>query len=305
MNLRDLDLNLLLVLDALLDAGGVSGAAARLGLSQPAVSNALRRLRERLGRPLFTRHGRQLVPTPETLALAPVIRAALASLDQALFRAPAFQPQFARGAVTLAMTDFWYARLLPLLVAHLERHAPGVQLQTAGTGEEVVSDALPRGDVDAAIFLHPRAYPGVNAEILVADDYVVALRKGHPRGQRALSLGDFAEQRQVLVAPQGPWAIRLGEALRREGLSFRVALRTSQMQVAMDVVARTDYVSVFPRQVAEQMRRGLPVRLLPLPVHSDGFTLALYWHERSQDDPLHSWFRTLTARLARQVYKRR
>jgi DNA-binding transcriptional LysR family regulator len=305
MNLRSLDLNLLLVLDALLESGGVGGAAERLGLSQPAVSNALRRLRERLGRPLFTRHGRQLVPTPETLALAPVVRSALATLDQALFSLPGFQPQLARGTVTLGMTDYWYARLLPPLVAHLEQQAPGVQLQTSGTGEEVLADALPRGDVDAAIFLHPRTHPGVRAEILLSDSYVLVARRGHPLAQRAMSLEDFAEQRQVLVSPQGPWASQLGAAMRRKGLAFRVALRTAQMQVAMDVVARTDYVSVLPRRVAEQMRRGLPVRLLPLPVPTDGFTLALYWHERSQDDPLHRWFRTLTARLARQVYRRR
>jgi DNA-binding transcriptional LysR family regulator len=305
MNLRDLDLNLLLVLDALLDAGGVGAAAERLGLSQPAVSNALRRLRERLRQPLFTKHGRQLVPTPETLALAPVVRSALATLEQALFRPPAFQPQLARGTVTLGMTDYWYARLLPPLVAHLEQHAPAVQLQTAGTGEEVLADALPRGDLDAAIFLHPRAYPGVRAEILVSDSYVVVARRGHPHAQRPMSLEGLAEQRHVVVSPLGPWASQLGDAMHRAGLAFRVALRTSQMQVAMDVVARTDYVSVLPHRVAEQLRHGLPIRLLPLPVPTEGFTLALYWHERSQDDPLHRWFRALTARLARQVYRRR
>jgi DNA-binding transcriptional LysR family regulator len=159
--------------------------------------------------------------------------------------------------------------------------------------------------VDAAIFLHPRIHPGIHAEILLSDSYVLVARRGHPLAQRAMSLRDFAEQRQVLVSPQGPWASQLGDALRREGLAFRVALRTSQMQVAMDVVARTNYVCVLPRRVAEQMRRGLPVRLLPMPVVNEGFTLALYWHERSQDDPLHRWFRALTARLARQVYRRR
>lgn len=303
--MRNLDLNLLLVLDALLDVGSVSRAAERLQLSQPAVSNALRRLRERLGQPLFTRHGRHLVPTPETLSLAPIVRSALAALDQALFRPPAFQPQLAQGTVTLGLTDFWYARLLPPLVAHLEQHAPGVQLQTAGTGEEILADALPRGEVDAAIFLHPRAHPGIQAEVLLSDTYVLVARRGHPLAQRPMSLRGFAEQRQVLVSPPGPWAGQLGDALYREGLSMRVALRTSQMQVAMDVVARTDYVSVLPRQVAGQLRPGLPIRLLPLPVPTAGFTLALYWHERSHDDPLHRWFRALTVRLARQVYRRR
>lgn len=305
VNLKNVDLNLLLALDALLEVGSVTGAASRLGMSQPAVSNALRRLRESLGQRLFTKHGRHLVPTPETLVLAPVVRSALASLDQALFRQPSFQPRLARGVVTLGMTDYWYARLLPTLVEHLEESAPGIQLQTAGTGEEILAQALPSAEVDAAIFLHPRAYPGVQSDVLLSDGYVLVARRGHPLASRAMTLREFAAQRQVLVSPEGPWMNQLGDRLHREGLAPQIALRTSQMAVAMDVVSRTDYVTVLARGVAEQLRRALPVRLLPLPVETDGFTLALYWHERTHQDPLHRWFRALVLRLARQVYKKR
>ena len=134
---------------------------------------------------------------------------------------------------------------------------------------------------------------------------MLVVRRGHPLTKRTLTLRDFASQRQVLVSPQGSWARQLGDALHREGLSPTIALRTSQMKVAMDIVARTDYVTVLARRVAQQMRGDFSVRLLPLPVATDGFTLALYWHERNHEDPLHRWFRGLVARLARQVYKRR
>jgi DNA-binding transcriptional LysR family regulator len=158
--------------------------------------------------------------------------------------------------------------------------------------------------VDAAIFLHPRVYPGLRAEILLSDGYVLAVRRGHPLATRAVTVRDFAAQRQVLLSPQGPWASHLGDAMRREGLVPRIALRTPQMHVAMEIVARTDYVCVLARGAAEQLRRGLSVRLLPLPVETDDFTLALYWHERSDEDPLHRWFRALVGQLGRQVYRR-
>jgi DNA-binding transcriptional LysR family regulator len=304
VNLRSLDLNLLLVLDALLEQGSVTGAAVHLGLSQPAVSNALRRLRETIGERLFTRHGRHVVPTPAALALAPVVREALSSLERALFPVRPFEPQQARGVVSLAMSDYWHEQLLPPLVAHLEQNAPGLQLETAATGEEVLADALPRGNVDAAIFLHPRVHAGLKAEVLVSDGYVLAVRRGHHFGTRTPTLRELVAERHVLASPQGPWASQLGAALHREGRTLDVALRTSQMRAAIAIVARTDYVTVLPRRVAEQMRGDLPVRLLPLPVDTDGFSLALYWHERTHDNILQQWWRALIVRLARQVYKR-
>jgi DNA-binding transcriptional LysR family regulator len=304
VNLRGLDLNLLLVLDALLEEGSVTAAATRLGLSQPAVSNALRRLRETIGQRLFTRHGRSVVPTPAALALRPVVREALTSLERALFRTSQFEPQQARGVVSLAMSDYWHEQLLPPLVEHLEQNAPGLQLETAPSGEEVLAEALPRGAVDAAIFLHPRVHAGIKAEVLVSDGYVLAVRRGHRFATRTPALRELAAERHVLAAPQGPWASQLGAALHREGRTLDVALRTSQMRAAIAIVARTDYVTVLPRRVAEQMRGDLAVRLLPLPVDTDGFSLALYWHERTHDNALQRWWRALVVRLARQVYKK-
>src|SRR5262249_358992 len=158
---------------AVLEVGAVGGAAARLGLSQPAVSNALRRLQETLDIKLFTRHGRRLVPTPAALALAPVVHSALASLEERLFRAPRFEPRAPAGTFTLAISDFWHGALLPALVAHLDVHAPGVRLDAVATGEEVLASALARGDAHAAIFLHPRVHSGVQSEILISDDYLL------------------------------------------------------------------------------------------------------------------------------------
>jgi len=302
VNVSGIDLNLLPVLDAVLEIGSVGGAAARLGLSQPAVSNALRRLQETLDLKLFMRHGRRLVPTPAALALAPVVRSALASLDQGLFRAPRFEPRAAVGAFTLAISDYWHGALLPVLIAHLDAHAPGVRLDATATGEEVLARALPRGDAHAAIFLHPRVHDGVQSEILIADDYVLVVRRGHPFVGRKFDVRELAEQRHVVIAPQGPWAEELGQALRSEARAPRIALITPQVRVAMDIVSRTDCVAAVARGVASRLRAQFAIRLLPLPIRTEGFKLALYWHDRCASDPLQQWLRSVVIRLARQVY---
>jgi DNA-binding transcriptional LysR family regulator len=303
VNVSGIDLNLLPVLDAVLEVGGVGGAAARLGLSQPAVSNALRRLQETLEVGLFTRHGRRLVPTPAALALAPVVHSALASLDQGLFKAPRFEPQAAVGTFTLAISDYWHAALLPTLIAHLEAHAPGIRLDATPTGEEVLATALAGGDVHAAIFLHPRVHAGVHSEVLISDDYLLAVRRDHPFVGRKFDLRELADQRQVVIAPQGPWAEELSQALRREALAPRIALVTPQVRVAMDIVSRTDCIAVMPRGVASRLRSEFAVRLLPLPIRTEGFKLALYWHDRCASDPLQKWLRSVVIKLARQVYR--
>jgi DNA-binding transcriptional LysR family regulator len=302
VNVNGIDLNLLPVLDAVLESGGVGTAAARLGLSQPAVSNALRRLQDSLDLTLFTRHGRRLVPTPAALALAPVVRSALAALDQRLFRAPRFEPRAAVGTFTLAISDYWHTELLPPLIAHLEVHAPGIKLDATATGEEVLASALARGDVHAAIFLHPRAHAGVDSEILVRDDYVLVVRRGHSFVGRKFDVDELAEQRQVVIAPQGPWAEELGQAFRSTGLAPSVALVTPQIRVALDIVARTDCVAIAPRGVVSRLRAQFAVRLLPVPIQSKGFSLALYWHDRCASDPLQVWLRSVVIKLARQVY---
>jgi DNA-binding transcriptional LysR family regulator len=302
VNVSGVDLNLLPVLDAVLEVGGVGGAAARLGLSQPAVSNALRRLQESLDVKLFTRHGRRLVPTPAALALAPVVRSALASLDHGLFRAPRFEPRAATGTFTLAISDYWHAVLLPVLIAYLDAHAPGVRLDATPTGEDVLAGALPRGDAHAAIFLHPRTHAGVQSEILISDDYLLVVGRRHPFVGRKLDMRDLAEHRHVVVAPPGPWAEELGQALRRERLVPRIVLVTPQVRVAMDIVSRTDCIAVLPRGVASRLRSEFAVRLLPLPIRTEGFKLALYWHDRCESDPLQQWLRSVVVKLARQVY---
>jgi DNA-binding transcriptional LysR family regulator len=302
MNLKGIDLNLVVALDALLRAGSVTGAAAELGLSQPAMSNALARLRVVLEDPLFVRQGKRLVPTPAAIELQPTLRRALAELELAMCSRRRFDPREAGGVLRLAISDYWHFALLPTLVEWLDRHAPGIRLDTMPVGERTVIEDLPAGRVDAAIYLSPLAAPGLRAETLFSDGYVCAVRRRHPLARKRVSLADFASYRQVVVTPPGPWSVALTHALHREQLESRVALATAHFQVALAVVARTNYVTVLPRRIAQRQRVNRTLSLLRTPVPLGEFSLALFWHERTQGYPVHEWFRSALVPMARRSY---
>jgi DNA-binding transcriptional LysR family regulator len=302
VNLKGIDLNLVVALDALLRTSSVTRAASELGLSQPAVSNALSRLRNALGDPLFVRHGKRLVPTPAALAMQPALRRALGELERAIFPKRSFDPSSARAVLRLAVSDYWQFALLPSLVEWLERHAPGVRLDATPVGERTLAEDLSAGRVDAAIYLNPFAAPGLHAEPLFSDGYVCAVRRGHPLARKRAALADFARYRQVVVTPRGPWSETLDRALQAEGLDPHVALATPHFQVALAIVARTDCATVLPRRIAEQQRVARKLQLLRPPIELGEFSLAVFSHERTSGYPLHDWFRALLSRMARQSY---
>lgn len=304
MNLRELDLNLVVALDALLRHQSVTLAAQELGLSQPAMSQALARLRDALGDPLLIRQGRGLVPTAAARAMTAPIAAALRSLDGALFPGDAFDPADATGVITLAAGPYYQEALVPRLVQALQLQAPRLQLHALPLRLDELGQALSAGRLDLALCPGHLALEGVEREVLVSDTYRCVLRREHPAGRRRLTLQDCGRLGQVLLSPGGPWASELAQALRGDGFQPRFALVTEQLGVALDVVARTDCYAVLPRRMAEQYR-GERLRVLSPPVELGTCTDALVWHPRTADVALWRWVRELVTTLTRNVYSRR
>jgi len=302
MNIYAVDLNLLPALDALLSAGNVTRAARQMGITQPAMSNTLARIRELVGDPVLVRHGRTMVPTPAAMALKPVVRKLVEDAERALLTARAFEPATVQATLRLGLSDFWHFALLPKLVTLLAAEAPGVTVQAAPTGSDALHAALPEGRLDAAVFLAPREAPGIESVRLVDDNYVAVVRRGHPLVGQPHSLESFASFARVLITPRGPGAQKLDAALSERGLAARVVLETAHIDVALDVVAGTDYLTVVPSQIAWGAQRTRAVELLPLPIDAGSFSLALYWHERTSHDAFHKWMRHHLATQARAVY---
>ncbi len=297
--LTGIDLNLLLVLDALLTTGGATRAAKQLGITQSAVSHALRRLRQALSDPLLVRTPRGLVPTPRAQALGPTLSRLLKELHNALQGNPAFDSTTVQCSYTLAMTDYVSLLLMPPLMARLAIEAPGVEILIRPI-EADETLALERGEVDLHI---GRLFPnrqGFYQQKLFADRLLCMVAKSH-KPQRKLTLAEYLRRRHLLISPHGQGPGLVDVALAEQGLSRRIALRVPYFMTAPLIVARTDFVLTLPERVAKALMPMLPVRLLRPPVELGGFSLVQAWHERHHQSPRHLWLRNLVHEVGRTL----
>ncbi len=298
MNLAHLDLNLLLVLDALLAERSVSRAALRVGLSQPATSNALARLRQALGDPLLVRAQGEMTPTARALALKAPLAAALAQLRDALAPPLPFDPATAQRTFVLAASDHAQLLILPALAQALASW-PGVTLRGVALPRDFPLAELESGDVDLVLGAFDvaqgdRAPRGLKRQLLVEERYVGVARKDHPilRGpasaQHALTLP------QLHVAPRGTEG-------RGPKLPRNVVLFAPHYLAAPWVLASTDLVAALPERVAARFAQAFPLRTVPLGFTTPPLRLHQLWHPRRQDDAAHRWLRAEVHSAARSA----
>tara|TARA_R110001599_G_scaffold51113_2_gene143705 strand:+ start:199 stop:1173 length:975 start_codon:yes stop_codon:yes gene_type:complete len=307
LNFRTLDLNLLRVFDAVMEERSLTRAARSLSLTQPAVSNALSRLRLALGDELVRRSGQGVAPTPRALSLWPAVRDALRQLQQSL--APdGFVPADADNEFVLAMADATAAELVPKLVTLIEAEAPKASLRVVplatrdprklldeeaidlaiGHFPAVLSDLGARAQVGKAVsYLHQRVY---------ATEYVCVMRAGHPLASGPLTLNRFCAARHMLVSFGGKPFGFIDEALQSRGRTRRIVLTVNQFFTAARVAAECDLLTVLPRhflELADEPQR-LVARALPLEVpavHVDAL-----WHNRQDTSSAHRWLRDAVMR---------
>jgi DNA-binding transcriptional LysR family regulator len=299
MNIAAINLNLLPVLDALLFERSVSRAGARLGLSQPAVSNALGQLRALLGDPLLVRRGGGMVPTERALALAHPVRAALLAVEQTLAPPAAFDPATATRDFVIVTNDFVAFAMLPRLLARLQREAPGVRLHVRAFQEHVVPPDLARGDADLVLGFGRALPPGHDAVDLFKDRFVFVARKGHPAVPGRITLAAYTKLAHVVVSHDPNARGIVDDALAERGLSRHVVLRLSHFLLVPPVVASTNYVAALSERVARPMARGLPLQLLKMPLEVPTASVRMIWHERTAASPAHAWLRGVVEEIGR------
>ena len=297
VNAGAINLNLLPVLDALLTERSVSRAGARLGLSQPAVSNALGQLRALLGDPLLVRRANGMIPTERALALAQPVRAAMAAVEQSLAPPAAFDPATAARDFVIVTNDFVAFAMLPRLLARLQREAPGVRLQVRAFQEHVVPPDLARGDADLVLSFSRALPPGHHGADLFADHFVFVARKGHPRVHGRITLATYTKLAHVLVSHEPNARGIVDDALAQRGLSRQVVLRLSHFLLVPAVIAGTDYVAALSEAVARPFARTLPLQLLKMPLEVGTGWVRMIWHERTTSSPPHAWFRGLVQQV--------
>lgn len=292
VNLRGIDLNLLTILQSLLAEESVSRAADRLGLSQPAASHALNRLRALFADPLLERHGSRLTRTAFAAALLPRLQQALRAAEAVFAPPDSFDPAGASGTVCLAASDYVSALLLPGVVNALATEAPGLELRVITADRLGVTDALRAGRADLALGVFGTAAPGFRSQTLFSDDFVIVARRGHPILEAPrLQPADLAHHDWALVSPFGDATAQLDEALRLQGLARRVRVSVPTFLQAPQLAAETGLALALGRRLALQAVRRWPLgwRELPLPVA--GFAANMMWLEERTGDPLQDWLR--------------
>lgn len=291
------DLGLLVVLDALLQEGSVTGAARRVGLSTPAMSHALARARRRLGDPILVRAGRAMALTPRAEALRARVHTIVAEAEQALAAPrPSAPAEFDRSFVVHA-SDYVLAVLGVELDRVLVGEAPGLSVRfVPNTPEDAVR--LREGDSDLAVGIYGDLPGEMRTRRLLTDRLVCAVREGSRAVGRRLTLEDFVQLPHIQVAPRGRPGGYVDDLLRERGLERRVARAVPYFVAALELAARTDYLLTVSERLARSLAPRLGLRILEPPIRLRPYALSLVWHPRFDGDPEHRWFREAFVRAA-------
>jgi DNA-binding transcriptional LysR family regulator len=297
VNINSINLNLLLVFEALLEEKNVSRAAARIGLSQPAASNALTRLRELFGDPLFQRTSRGMRPTARAIELAGPLHAGLSQLRSALSERPRFDPSASNRAFRIAMTDYAELTVLGPLLRRIACAAPSVQIVVRRVNRIFVAPEteLRDGVFDAAIGFYPDPKaldPSTRSLALFAEQNVCIARKGHPLMQKRLTLKDFAAANHVGVFYRDETVGLIDNILAGYGLRRKLLATTPHFLSAIHTVANSDLIAIVPAGLAARFQRDVGLEIRRSPIRLPTFHTRLLWHVSSSEDPAGKWLRS-------------
>jgi DNA-binding transcriptional LysR family regulator len=300
VNLSGVDLNLLPLLDALLRRRNVTQAALDAGLSQPAMSRALARLRHLLGDPLLVRDGGGLVPTPLAQALHGPLAEAMADL-RALLTRQAFDPAQSQRTIRLAATDAHGVRVMPGVMARLGREAPGIRLRVEGYGPDLV-ERMRAGRVDLAFAVSGTPLPpGAESETLARDELALVFRRGHPGADLDWTPADYARFDHAAVSLIGDDPSDIDARLAGLGVQRRVAFVSPSFSSALAVVGSSDLVTTMSRAVALRHADAFGLELRVPPFGRMAYDMTLVWTAVRAADPLLGWFRGVVRDAAREA----
>ena len=313
-NFRTLDLNLLRVFDEVMAEGSLTRAARNLSLTQPAVSNALRRLRETLGDELVQRSGQGMAPTPRARAIWPAVREALAQLQSSLIPNE-FVPAEANTSFVLAMSDASAAELIPVLTETLEKQAPRVTLRVVPLTTRDPRSMLDEEACDLAVGYFPSMLADLTARTqsgepqpffhqrLFTGEYVCVMRKDHPLAQGPLTIDAFCAARHMLVSFSGRPFGFVDEALATLGRERFVVLTVNQFFTAARVVANANLLTVLPLHFVKVTGYADQLVFRPLPFEVSPVLVDAVWHRRSQQRSSHVWLREVVQRAANSAFQ--
>lgn len=308
MNLQSIDLNLLVVLEALVEECNVTRAAKRIGLSQPAMSNALARLRRTFDDPLLVRTAEGMIPTPAAQSLIIPVRHALAQLREALEEKSVFDPTATERTFHLLTNDYAEIALVAPLLQILRANAGSIKLriQRPRSVFEPPSTSSLADSFDLAVGFYPDALAldaRLHSALLWEEQNVCLVSAKHPTINGKLSLKQFAEAEHVALfyKSSGPGVV--DTLLAQKGFARKIAVQSPHFASLPFIVAGTNLIATVPERMARQFARQLKLQVLPVPLDLPAFRLTLLWHQRHHSDPAHRWLRHTMIETAANLAK--
>lgn len=297
MELTDIDLNQLVVFQQLIVERRVSRVADKLGLTQPAVSNTLAKLRRQFGDELFLRTPSGMLPTPFAEQLAEPVGYALGMIHSGLNQQTGFDPASVKRSLTIGMTDIGEIVFLPALVDRLGREAPGVTLNTVRNHAATLRDDMESGKVDLAIGLLPQLKAGFFQRRLFRQRYVCLFRRGHALDRRRLSLADIRAAEHLVIVSAGTGHGKVDELIRRAGVERCVRLTVPHFVSLGHILARTDLVATVPERLAQSLAEPFGLTWRTHPVKLPEVSINVFWHAKMHRAPANQWLRGLVFEL--------
>lgn len=297
IRLQDIDLNLLIVFQLMYRERKTGPVAEQLGLTQPAISNALARLRLALGDELFERTARGMRPTTFSDNIAESIGYALSTLEDGINYQERFDPLSSDRCFCLSMTDLGEIYLLPTLMAYLAEHAPNITVSTIRHTGRTIREDLESGNVNLAIGLLPQLEAGFYQRRLFDQDFVCLMRKDHPLAKGKLTLKRFSQAEHIIIDAEGTGHGKVEGILIRSGVDRMSRLRLPHFISAPYIVAKTDLIATVTEKLAQQTAENLGLIIRPHPVDIPPVQINTFWHRRFHQDTGNIWFRNLVFEL--------
>lgn len=302
--LRAMDLNLLVALRALLDERHVSRAAEITGMSQPAMSRALQRLRAMFADPLLVKSEQGYELTPRAVSIDLALRQILADI-QYLIAPPTFDPALARGDIRIVALDYELVVLLPRIVARVQKEAPGIRIWTfapkMNASEGLDFTPLINGDVHLILTAFKKTHSGLYQQRLLDENNICITAADHPDARQQLSEERFMRRKHAWVNIIGPDPGLIDQTLAAHGLSRDITVYVPSFMVAAYTVATTELMSILPTRVIAPFEKKSLIATMEVPFDFPAYTIYQYWHERYNKDPQHIWFRKLVLDVARTL----
>jgi DNA-binding transcriptional LysR family regulator len=299
------DLNLLRTFLALMEEQNVTRTARRLGITQPALSNSLARLRSMLRDPLFVRERYGIRPTPKAEQLAPSIAAALASLDALILGQQEFDPAAASQAFTIAPNSYVELVLMPSIVKRVGSVAPGVKLRLTPFGSDLAETGATSGQTAMVIGRIHDPPDNLIVQHLMDEGFACVVRADHPRVRNKLSEKEFEQLKHVNVLPPGRLRVGLFQLLERQRLRRDVAVSVTHFLAVPEMIAVTDYCATLPALLCRRLAGDPRLKVVPTPVDLGTFPVEMAWHVRYRNDPAHAWLRAQVVDAAKAIARAR